>query len=79
MDRAGHTRVTAEARIGEKLREMPKATGTRGKIAEVTGGPRRGPPEDAPTLRDIWLSKNRSSQAQKLAAVPKPKVDFAGR
>ena len=59
--------MRAERRAGEMLAQMPKATGTRGQLA---GGTSRVPPENAPTLAAMDISKNESSRWQKLAAIP---------
>jgi hypothetical protein len=60
----------AEHRMGEMLAETERAKGTRAK-GGTTGGPVLVPPaNDAPTLDDLGITKNESSRAQKLAALP---------
>ena len=66
----GVSRATVERAgqfAGEMLAQMRKATGTRGQLA---GGTSRVPPENAPTLAAMDISKNESSRWQKLAAIP---------
>lgn len=63
-------RVRAERRTGELLREAPKAVGTRGAGRPPLGGREERPPKSIQTLADLGLSKDQSSQFQKLAAVP---------
>jgi hypothetical protein len=78
-DRDGNVRVEAEAKLGEKLKEIPRARGTRGTLAgrDASGGSVLVPPEniyeEAPTLKQIGVEKKRSALAQKLAAIPKQK------
>jgi len=80
-DRAGEVWTEAEVRIGAELAKIPKATGTRGKIARDAksgkikpGGPALEPPgSDAPTLKDLGVDKKRSSRAKKLNEMPKAK------
>ena len=71
---ATEIKVRAERRAGEMLAQMPKATGTRGQLA---GGTSRVPPENAPTLAAMDISKNESSRWQKLAAIPEAEFDAA--
>lgn len=63
----------ALARLGELLRPMDKATGTRGTARgkNASGGIALEPPEPrAPTLADLGLTKKVSAVAQQLAALP---------
>jgi len=53
-----------ERRAGEMLAAMDKAKGTRGNIQEVTGGNIVAPPEAAPTLSEIGITKRQSSDWQ---------------
>ena len=59
--------IRAVARMGELLKAMPKAKGTRGQLA---GGSRRAPPADSPTLAESGVTKKQSSRAQQVASVP---------
>lgn len=78
-DRAGRVRVKAEKKLGDKLREFPKAKGTRGQLKGRTssGGTKSEPPENnGPTLAEIGIKdKKRSAQAQKLAAIPVERLE----
>lgn len=75
--RAGEVWVKAEATLGERLKEMPKATGTKGKITErddagrlKPGGTKVEPPgsSGAATLAQLGVGKKRSAAAQALAS-----------
>jgi hypothetical protein len=74
VNRATEVRLLAERQMGEFLREMPKATGTRGQLkgdvpaGARVGGAREEPPTD--TLASIGITKKESARAQKLAAMP---------
>lgn len=79
---ATEIKVRAERRMGELLREMDKHPG---------GGPGRGKKNQSPpptsfsgaTLKSLGLTKQQSSDAQKLAAIPEPefeqRISEAGR
>jgi len=57
--------LEAERKMGEMLKETERANAARDKKAESLS---MTPP---PTLKDIGLTKNESSKAQKLASLPK--------
>ncbi len=71
VNRVAEYKLRAERRLGEVQAEMPKATGTR-----VLGRPKLGSrgkrprKKRTPTLAELGISKDLSSRAQKLAAVP---------
>ena len=67
IQRAKSLQIQAERKLGEILRDMPKATGAAGigPIA-VPNGNRN----TTPTLADIGIDKKTSARAQKLAALP---------
>jgi hypothetical protein len=73
---AHNIKTRALAKLGELLRDMPKATGTRGKLP---AGPGRGkktaveniPPfVDVPSYADLGLDKATAAVAQQLALLP---------
>ena len=72
---AAEIRVRAERRCGELLAEMPKATPSgnnqHGKVevSEDSTHPK--------TLSDLGITRDQSSQWQKLAAVPAPEFEAA--
>ena len=71
-------RVRAERRTGELLRKMPKAAGARGQAGPgrgKTGSPITTPFSDTPTLKDFGITKDQSSEWQKLAAVPEEEFE----
>ena len=70
INRAAEIRLRAERRLGELLRETPKATGTAGQGRPKKGGSKTEPPKPVPTLSDSGISKKLSSRAQELASVP---------
>lgn len=80
-DRAGVVWTDAEVTLGQRLSEIPKAVGTRGQIKSAgpgrgnkTGGTALEPPvSDAPTLKELQISKRRSTRSRKLASIPEPK------
>jgi len=49
--------LRAERRVGEMLKATDLAKGTRGNIQEVTGGNTVAPPDEAPTLSEIGITK----------------------
>jgi hypothetical protein len=64
-------RIEALARLGELLRDTPKATGgEHGGRAKVDGS-RKEPSSPTPTLADLGLDKKTSMIAQQLAVMPK--------
>lgn len=62
-------KLDAERKLGEILRDTPKATGAAG-----IGKPESAVPDEyrtqAATLADLGITKKTSAQAQKLAALP---------
>ena len=73
IQRAKGLRLQAERRLGEILRDMPKATGVRMAGRDAVGGYTSEPPKESPTLAEIGIDKRTSSRAQKLAALPETK------
>ena len=68
---AAEIKLRAERRLGQVLAETPKAKGTRGLGRPCLGGiPTIPPNSDAPTLSELGISKQQSSDSQRLAAVP---------
>jgi len=70
---AHEIKIYALAKLGELLRDMPKATGTRGQLkGDVVSGTRLAPPTKsvADTYADLGLSKKTAAIAQQLAALP---------
>ncbi len=64
-------KMRALARLGELLKQLPKATGTRSTGRPRLGGSKREPPiSDAPTLAELGVTKKVSSVAQQLATMP---------
>lgn len=63
-------RYSAEIKLGEILKETPKATGgERGGRASLDGT-REEPSNPPPTLAELGISKKLSSEAQRLADLP---------
>ena len=78
--RACEIRLRAERKAGELLSERDKAKGSRGQFAgsSPSGGTIVRPPETgAPTLRDLGITKQQSSDWQRLAAVPQDQFEAA--
>jgi hypothetical protein len=69
--RACEIRLRAERRAGELLAAKEKAKGTAGLGRPPIGGRTTPPPKDQPTLRDMGISKQQSSDWQKLADGPR--------
>jgi SAM-dependent methyltransferase len=62
--------LRAERKLGEMLAETPKAKGSAGAGRPPKGGRSVRPPkDDAPSLKDVGLTKSESSRAQKIAAI----------
>ena len=71
---SGEIRLRAERKLGELLRDAPKATGAMGV------GPIAVPKwnrNDIPTLSPQGIDKKLSARAQKMAAVPE--AEFEGK
>lgn len=73
IQRAKGLRLQAERRLGELLRDMPKATGSAGTGRPNLGGNKSEPPKNETTLSDLGIDKRTSSRAQRLAALPEKK------
>jgi hypothetical protein len=65
-------RLRAERKCGALLAEREMAKGTRGQLVgrDGSGGHISRPPEEAQSLADLGISKQQSSDWQKLADVP---------
>lgn len=69
---AAEIRIRAERRLGQMLSESDLQKGGRPAVSE-TG--RQSRPVSAPKLADVGISKDLSSRAQKLAAVPEAEFE----
>ncbi len=69
---AAEIRIRAERRMGEMLAESKLQKG--GRPAKKTGRDER-PVSKTPTLAEVGISKDLSSRAQKLAAVPEAEFE----
>ena len=69
--RAAEIRVRAERKCGELLAEQPKAKGGNPNLSNGTTGC------DTPTLTSLGITRDQSSQWQKLAAVPHSQFEEA--
>jgi hypothetical protein len=69
---ASEIRIRAERRLGEMLIEQKNGEGlNKGAAGSVVTGTHREPVmDDKPTLAEIGISKNLSSRAQAIAAIP---------
>jgi len=67
---AHRLKIHALARLGELLRELPKATGKAGPGRGKAGRPSGPAFTPAATLTDLGITKNTSAVAQQLAALP---------
>jgi len=80
---AAEIRIRAERRLGEMLAQQKTegglATGSRGQLTGKTGDGlavvRDDRQKNSPTLADAGISKDLSSRAQKLAAVPEAEFE----
>lgn len=64
-------RLRAERRTGELLREIDKQHGARGVGKKVASSAN----DSTPKLRDLGISRDQSSQWQRLAAIPQSEFD----
>lgn len=62
---AREVRLRSERRLGEILMETPKNPGV-----QLSGGSRKEPPGDVPTLRELGVSKKVSMKVQQMALLP---------
>lgn len=70
INQATSVKVEAMRKLGEILRDTPKASGTAGVGRPKIGGTKKEPPKsDTPTLDELGLSKKESAVAQKLASL----------
>jgi N6-adenosine-specific RNA methylase IME4 len=75
-DRAGEVWTSAEIRMASELERLPKAIGSRGRLAgrDSSGGTRVQPPENLPeprpTLAELGIDRGRASRAKQLMAIP---------
>ena len=63
--------IRAEKKLGEMLSVMEKNKGTQGQLVGrgIIGGQQEVPPIETPTLKEIGITKNLSSEAQTLAQI----------
>jgi len=59
----------AKRRLGEVMKEIPKAKGTRGVGRPKKGGIKNTPPKNVLSLADHGIDKNLAEQARKAAAL----------
>jgi N6-adenosine-specific RNA methylase IME4 len=79
-DRAGECWIEADAKLAEERAKLGKATGTRGQLKGIEKGGSRGrgkgtyagkavvvpPAQDAPSLKELGLSKRQATRADKI-------------
>jgi hypothetical protein len=70
LGEAGRIRQRAERKAGQLLKVMEKAKGAPGPGRGKAGNAAGPAFNDAPTLRDLRITKNQSSYWQRLAEVP---------
>jgi N6-adenosine-specific RNA methylase IME4 len=74
-DRAGTVQALAMRKIGTELAKLPKAKGNAGP-GRGKAGSKAGPAfNDAPTLKDLGVSKKRAAKAKKLADMATDKIN----
>ena len=73
-DCAGRVRVKAEKKLGDKLAELPKARGGGTGANTYRAASTKSEPA-APTLADLGVDRKRSAAAQKLAEMPKGRLE----
>jgi hypothetical protein len=67
---AAEIRIRAERRLGGMLLEQKDTVGMATGGGDTSGGTRKLPPQEPPSLADVGIDKKLSSRAQKLAAIP---------
>jgi site-specific DNA-methyltransferase (adenine-specific)/modification methylase len=70
VNQAAEYKLRAERRLGELLKETPKAKGIQLNGRDAFGGTRVKPPRAEATLADHGISKRLSCVSQRLAAIP---------
>ena len=68
---AGEIKMRAERRAGQMLKDMDKAKGGRPELT----GPSSVPVNSVLTLSEVGITKNQSSQWQKVANVPEEEFE----
>ncbi len=71
---ATELKLDAERKLGEILRDTPKATG--GQPYQSTGAALAPVAKPAPTLADLGISKKTSARAQKLAGLSEETLEL---
>ena len=74
-DQARDIRLRGERKGGELLRDMAKATGAKMEGRKPDGAPRWSDDPTAETLAKLGISKQQSSDWQKLAAIPEAEFE----
>ena len=72
---AAEIRIRAERRLGELIKAQQETVGLAKGGGDTSTGTRKVPVQEPPTLTEAGISKNLSSRAQKLAAVPQDKFE----
>lgn len=72
---AAEIRMRAERRLGELIRAQKEGPGLATGGGDTSGGSRKAPPQEPPTLAQAGIDKKLSSRAQKLAAVPEDQFE----
>jgi hypothetical protein len=75
--RACEIRLRAERKAGQLLAKIPKANGARGNPGGQGAKIVRSPDTTTQTLSDLGISRDQSSQWQKLGALPQREFDLA--
>ena len=77
--RAAQIRLRAERKAGQLLAQTQKSKGTRGQLKgrRSSGGRNIRPPEKTPTLRELGITKDQSSQWQQLGKMRQDEFDVA--
>jgi hypothetical protein len=67
--------LRATRKLGELIKEQKETIGLSTGGGDTSGGRLSRPPQDPPTLAEAGISKDLSSQAQKLAEVPEEEFE----
>jgi len=70
QNQAAETKLRAERKAGELLKQMEKNKGVRTKGGSISGGCTMQPPENTPRLKDLGIEKTQSMRWQQIADLP---------
>lgn len=75
QNQAAETKLRAERKGGELLKQIEKNKGVRTKGGSISGGDTMSPPENTPKLKDLGIHKKQSQRWQQIADLPEDRFE----